>query len=355
MTSRRRFLTAMMATGLAPLAGWADLGLPAFLSAGQDAEGQNWLAGIGEGGQIRFRLPLPARGHAAAAHPTRPHAVGFARRPGRFAFVLECTNGTVLARLTPPEGRHFYGHGVFSRDGAWLYTTENDFDAARGGVGVWDVNAGYARAGAFDSHGVGPHQIALMPDGDTLVVANGGIETHPDSGRAKLNLPVMQPNLSYLSRDGALLDQTRATPDLRLNSIRHLDVRADGLVAVALQWQGGQATRPPILALHRRGQPLQMLGGAQAAQMNGYGGSVVFARDGARVAVSSPRGGQVQLFDADTGAFLDRAEHADICGLGAGAAGFVATTGQGQMITLDGSKPIQTALRWDNHLIALRP
>ena len=37
------------------------------------------------------------------------------------------------------EGRHFFGHGVFSPDGKLLYATENDFEAARGVIGVYDV------------------------------------------------------------------------------------------------------------------------------------------------------------------------------------------------------------------------
>ena len=58
----------------------------------------------------------------------------------------------------------------------------------------------------------GPHEIRLLPQGDTLVVANGGIETHPDSGRSKLNLPTMRPNLAYITIDGALKDRV-APPD----------------------------------------------------------------------------------------------------------------------------------------------
>ncbi len=54
------------------------------------------------------------------------------------------------------------------------------------------------RAGEFASGGVGPHEIRRMPGSDVLVIANGGIATHPGSSRAKLNIPKMQPNLAYI-------------------------------------------------------------------------------------------------------------------------------------------------------------
>ena len=47
---------------------------------------------------------------------------------------------------------------------------------------------GFRRIGEFDNHGIGTHDISVSDDGRMLVIANGGIETHPDFGRTKLNL-----------------------------------------------------------------------------------------------------------------------------------------------------------------------
>ena len=211
MTSRRGFIAGLLATGLAPAPSWADLGGPAFLAAAKDPGGRYLLAGLSETGALRFTCPLPGRGHAAAAHPHRPEAVAFARRPGRFTDVIDCRDGTHLARLEPPQGHHFYGHGLFSRAGSRLFTTENDYENTRGVIGIWEVTQGYRRIGSFASGGIGPHDMLLRhsQDGDQLAIANGGIETHPDSGRAKLNLPQMRPNLSLLSLEGEVLDVMR--------------------------------------------------------------------------------------------------------------------------------------------------
>ncbi len=48
----------------------------------------------------------------------------------------------------------------------------------------------------------------MMPDGETLVIAIGGIRTHPDSGRQSLNPDSLAPSLIYLNRhSGQMIDQ----------------------------------------------------------------------------------------------------------------------------------------------------
>ena len=195
MPNRRSFIAGMLAAGLAPKPTWADAGSPAFLSAGLKPDGTFVLCGMNTEGQITFELPLPARGHAAAAHPTLAEAVAFARRPGTYAIVLDCVSGREKAHLAAPPRRHSYEHEAFSVDGELLFTTENDFDAGRGVVGIWDARSRYSRIGEFSSGGIGPHDIKMMPDGETLVVANGGIATHPETGQTKLDLPSMRTNL----------------------------------------------------------------------------------------------------------------------------------------------------------------
>ena len=82
MTTRRQFLAGVLASGLAPAPTWADAGRPRFLTAAKTPSGAYVLVGLRADLTEAFRLPLPTRGHAAAAHPKRPEAVAFARRPG---------------------------------------------------------------------------------------------------------------------------------------------------------------------------------------------------------------------------------------------------------------------------------
>lgn len=356
MATRRAFLGGLIAGGLAPRLGWADAGAPDFLSAAQFHDGSYRLVGLRGDGSTVFALPLPERGHAAAAHPTRALAVGFARRPGRFAVVIDCARGRETARIDAPEGRHFYGHGVFALDGDLLLTTENDYEAGEGVIGLWDATRNYARVGEFRSGGVGPHDMALMPGGQVLVVANGGIETHPDAGRVKLNLPVMRANLAYLSLEGVLLERVELDPALRMNSIRHLAL-ADDLVGFSMQWQGGADRHPPLLGVHRRGSAprlLQAPDGQSHEALRGYAGSIAMAEG--QVAISSPRGNMVQVFDTDSGAFRAAYPLGDVCGLARQGDGFLLTSGGGAVARSDGAELrmlTHAACRWDNHIIPI--
>lgn len=358
MTSRRRFLSGLAAASLIGTQSWAKAGGPQFLSAAANANGQFLLCGLTDQGNVSFEIPLPARGHAGAAHPTRAEAVVFARRPGTFALVLNCITGEVLTRLKSLPGRHFYGHGVFSADGALLFTTENDYDAARGVVGVWDVARGYKRVGEFFSGGVGPHDIKLMPDHETLVIANGGIETHPEAGRTKLNIPVMEPNLTFLGLNGEIKQRNKLARELHKNSIRHLAVSGDGLVGFGMQWQGSNTQGLPLVGLVKQGGEPHLLESHpdRTAKLNGYVGSIAFSRDGQRVAVTSPRGNIVQIYDAQTGGIVNEHSFEDVCGLASLGTGFVVTHASGQITELLGAgfqKNARPDLRWDNHMVEI--
>ncbi|MEH6834427.1 MULTISPECIES: DUF1513 domain-containing protein [Falsihalocynthiibacter] len=358
MASRRAFLGGLIATGLCPRPSWADAGSPTYLSAARFPNAGDHLVGLSGAGDILFKLPLPGRGHAAAAHPTRPEAVGFARRPGRFAFVLDCITGQVIANFNAPEGRHFYGHGTFSADGSTLYTTENDYEAGLGVIGVWDAQHGYVRLGEFASGGVGPHDMKLMPDGETLVIANGGIETHPDMGRTKLNLTTMRPNLNYVAPDGTQRDQIELPSELSRNSIRHLAVGPDGLVAFAMQWQGEAEQHPALLGLHTRGEDIRLLQAPESEhrELRGYVGSVAIAQDASKLAATSPIGGVVQIFDLANDTFSATYALPDVCGVSAGGAKFMFSSGTGKVGTFDDAKPVflgDHPCAWDNHLVRI--
>lgn len=357
MHTRRRVLAGLVAASAAPTLGWAAVGSPVAIGAARRGDGSHALIGLDATGQITFDIRLPGRGHAAAAHPGRAEAVAIARRPGTFARVIDCAAGTVLQTLSAPAGRHFFGHGAFSADGNLLFTTENDYATGRGVVGVWDRSLGYGRVGEFASGGIGPHEIIRLPDG-TLAVANGGIRTHPDSGREKLNLDTMRSNLSILSPTGQVLDRAEVEEDTRLNSLRHIAAFDDGTVACGLQWQGDPFAPPPLLALYRPGK------GLVAPQMDefmprlfdGYVGSVATSGPTSFTA-SSPRGGCVVEHDLTSG--ISKIHKAtEVCGLSRmPGTGCLVTDGYGRVYRLTDRALARIGnhnLSFDNHLVAVR-
>ncbi|PYG26730.1 DUF1513 domain-containing protein [Pelagimonas varians] len=353
---RRQFLGGLLAAGIVPQMTWADAGSPAFLSAAVKPDGNFVLCGIGEDLSIRFELPLPARGHAAAAHPTRPEAVAFARRPGTFAVVIDCMTGAQKAVLTSPEGRHFYGHGAFSSDGRLLFTTENDYEAGRGCIGVWDAQKSYVRIDEWDSGGIGPHDIKRIPGTDTLVVANGGIDTHPDTGRTKLNIATMEPNLAYIEA-GQVIGTASFSAEWHKCSIRHLDVSQNGTVAFGMQWQGDGPV-DMLVGTHRYGEKIDAFAASpqDMRNMQGYIGSIASSADGRFVAVTSPRGGMVQIYDVLSAMLVRTLALEDVCGISVCGDWFVATAGTGALRSI--SKGQQNTLQaaefaWDNHLVRI--
>lgn len=356
MANRRQFIAGLLSTGFAPLPTWADAGTPAYLAAAARPDGSFVLCGISAACDIVFEFRLPARGHAAAAHPIRPEAVAFARRPGTFAVVLDCVTGQPKAMLEAPEGRHFYGHGAFSKDGAWLYTSENDFSAGTGRIGVWDAGKGYARTAEFSSGGIGPHDLKRLPGTEMLIVANGGIDTHPESGRTKLNIATMAPNLAYIDA-GKVVETASLDPALHKNSIRHLAVASDETVAFGMQWQGHGAA-PALVGSHQRGLNIRLMSApdADTRAMAGYVGSVAFTEDEQHIVVTSPRGGMVQSFHVNT-AQLERAVSiVDVCGAATSPDGVLLSTGSGVLARLTGKHVDEHAVpsyQWDNHLVRI--
>ncbi|WP_420861352.1 DUF1513 domain-containing protein [Algirhabdus cladophorae] len=353
---RRQFIAGLLASGLVPKPTWADAGSPSFLSAAALPDGAYVLCGIDADLNITFQLPLPARGHAAAAHPLKPEAVAFARRPGTFAVVIDCATGVQKAVLTALAGRHFYGHGAFSGDGSLLFTTENDYEAGRGRIGVWDVASGYTRIDEWDSGGIGPHDIKRLPNSDVLVVANGGIDTHPDTGRTKLNIATMQPNLSYI-QNGTVIDTVELPPEMHKNSIRHLAVSNEGQVAFGMQWQG-DGVPISLVGHHSIGREVVLMRASpdRIRDMQGYVGSIAYAFDGTTIVVTSPRGNSVQHYDAASAQIVAADSVSDVCGVATTVDGFMLTAGTGELAFSTWTCKVVSkfeAVQWDNHLISI--
>ncbi len=318
------------------------------------------VAGFDADGHERFALALPDRGHSIALHPHRPWGVAFARRPGRFAVVFDHAEAVALRRIDAAPGRHFYGHGVFSPDGRWLFATQNDWASGFGRIAVLDAETGFALSGELSSNGIGPHDLRLLPDGQTLVVANGGIRTHPDRAREKLNLDTMRPSLSLVDvASGRSIDDLALPPELHRLSIRHLSVAPDGRVAFAMQHEGRKSDLVPLVGVLEP-EGLRCLEGsiALSRRLRHYIGSLAFDRSGKVIAASAPRANAVTLWDAESGELLAEHRIADGCGVAAADTpqSFIVTGSAGgrYRIAADGgSTPLdpEPPADWDNHLV----
>ena len=357
---RRAFLTAAGGTFLASVSPSTALAMLAtdafFATAYVDRQGRYGIALLSESGDLVHTLSLPDRGHDIAFDPVSRRAVAFARRPGTFALVFDHAGRTEPLVIAAAPGRHFFGHGVFSPDGRLLYATENDMDAAAGLIGVYDALAGFARIGEFSTRGMDPHELLLMPDGRTLAIANGGIETHPDFGRAKLNLATMKPSLVFIDREtGSLLEKHELAPDLHQLSIRHLDLDGAGRVWFGCQYEGPALDRPPLVGSVRRGEDVALLEMAPdvLSGFRNYVGSVAANPVAGTIAITSPQGNRMAVIDAASGAVVADRELAEVCGVAPDGYGYLATTGEGRVVRACGRDAVLPDHVWDNHILRI--
>ncbi len=247
---RRSLLKAALAGIVTPVLpfGCASLAAskPALIGCAITGREQFSAVVADEYGYPLHQLPLPARGHGVATNRAG-HAAVFARRPGSFFMVFDYQSGEMRHLSLAAENRHYYGHGVYSLDGNYLFATEGERGTSRGIIGVYDVQHNYQKVDELSGFGIGPHEVIIMPDG-TLVIGVGGVHTN---GREPLNLASMQPSLSYLAQNGELLDQvTLADPKL---SIRHLAHDGRDTVLCGQQYRGEPDEYPSLLAMHTRG------------------------------------------------------------------------------------------------------
>ncbi|PVZ72245.1 DUF1513 domain-containing protein [Pelagibaculum spongiae] len=373
MMNRRSFLMTAAATTAAILLPTSLLAAISqqhtdkqFYSGMADSQGNYFLSATDLSGKKLFEIPLPARGHAPTLSPDGKQLVMVARRPENWLLVANLQTGQSQTLQGHPN-RHLHGHGVFSANGQWFYTTENDFDNQRGVIGIYDVENQFERTGEFASGGIGPHELLLSPDGQYLIIANGGILTHPDTGRAKLNLESMQPNLAIIERTtGKQVIRQQLDKKYHQLSIRHIAVNQDFSVGIALQYQGKKSDRHPLIALWKPGSEIKLLDipANKLDRMRNYCGSITMDSNGQVMAVSSPRGGLISYWSTDNGQWLGHSDLADGCGIAAsGKAGeFLISGGRGDLILYrpcnDRSGVSEQSItigkfdgRWDNHLV----
>lgn len=363
--NRRSVLLGGVALGAAGFSRRSWAGTPVgYLATAAHANGGFTLEAIARDGTIIRSIPLPGRGHGVAVRPDRREAIVFARRPGAFAIAVDLETWR-QTEITSLGGRHFYGHGVYSEDGRTLFTTENAYEAGEGRVGIYDASSGYKRVGEFATGGIGPHEIRRR--GTRLVIANGGIRTHPDQQRQKLNLDSMTPSIVWLDvQTGKVLSQLAMPDSWHQVSLRHFAIVPEGVVLVGGQWQGRRGVKAPLLW---RADPSAAALQPFVAEpedeqpFRGYVASVAIDPGGQFVAATSPRGGVLTIWRIATGEKVEQLSLSDVSGV-AGAPqshGFMVAGDTGKLMqvdNLDGDvhtipAVASSSVLWDNHLTAI--
>ena len=371
--SRRQFLLASASVSAAAAGGLlfsseSNARTGTLLSAYEDMRGDQYVGGLSLQDEKVFGARVPMRAHGCAVHPTDPNRVlFFARRPGTQAFELDRATMQARTVFTTQSGRHLAGHGTYSANGDLIFTPEHDYEHARGVVVVRDAR-NFAVVGELDTQGIDPHELAWMPDQQSLLVANGGIMTHPRTFRRKLNISTMDPSLCLIDAASGERKEQWRLPD-HLLSIRHVSMTSTGMTAVGLQYEGDNKEQSPgIVALYRPakdGKPARFsLLGAPASEIpkfQGYVASVAISEAHDVIAAACPYGGGVACWSIGDERYLGFIAAAETYGLSRVADGsIVASQRDGSVYGVDESRlrsqflkvTSSQPIRWDDHWVA---
>lgn len=321
-----------------------------YLATKKDAAGNYEFAFFDQNLEMLHTYPLKGRAHQVLGLSSNTVAV-FSRRPGSWIRVIDLETPAQCYDIEAPGNVFFTGHGDLSSDGQTLYVSEHDFEARVGQISVYNYKTKtgrFVRSHAMSAGGIGPHEIRVVKHlgRETLVVAVGGLHTHPDFPRQKLNIDSMSSNISLIDLKSESVLETYKLSSLHQKlSIRHIDVNhADGELEViaACQYQGYGVKNfyDTVAVLKQKKFSLIQEGESVKAKMKNYAGSICFDTSREFFAVSCPKGHTafVYGYDQNRNAYLhQQISMTDVCGLTAGrAAGeFILSSGYGQIKKID--------------------
>jgi hypothetical protein len=247
------------------------------------------------------RTRLPFLPHGVSIDPSAPHRAAVFEKKGPGAALVDWRESAVERPIETAASRQFYGHGVFSADGALLYAAETRMDRGLEGVLVVRDARSLAELGELPTHGRSPHDCQLTEDGGVLVVANGG-GVHGGGERG---------NIAWIElASGKLLERVEVA-DERFNA-GHFARTGRDLAVVSAPRDGLPAGQPPRGAVslrHRAGPLVTMKKPARAVErMIGETLSVVIDEERGVALATHPLGDAVTAWDLGRGALLELLE-----------------------------------------------
>ena len=355
---RRDWLVLVAASAALPLHA-APATHPGLLTSWTSGDDNQAWAGVWQLGSSPRGVALPKRAHevqmlhTALGQPT--HALAVARRPGEYLLRFDTRTARAVLWHDIEDDRVLCGHASYALDGSALYTTETNTDTGAGMVAVRDPLSLEKRA-EFPSGGLDPHMVLVEPDG-SLLVANGGLLSLPETGRTKLNVGRMDSSIARLDAATGTQRQVWRVNDPFL-SLRHLARAPNGTVAVAMQAEHTdlQARRnAPLLALldasGLRSVPLP-----PALALGGYAGDVAYVpgsgpQTADRFFISATRAGQLAWWSAQ-GDAPQQLALPEAGALAVHGTDWLASGAQGDLRGMLDTHALERHLdnvRWDNH------
>lgn len=314
---RRGLFFALASLACPP--GWAKVSATTPLVAAWQQNAQHYIGLLRVDGsrlEPTLALPVPSRAHGLWVQPDAS-VLAFARRPGDWLLRWHPATGQTQWRWQEDDQR-LNGHGLVVPDTDLLLTTQTDRETGLGWLGVRDRTS-LDCVDAWPTHGRDPHQLLVLPQAlgglpaGTVLVANGGITTHTETGRSKQQGGPLDASLVALDpQRGALLGQWRLKDPFL--SIRHMAWNAHSQ-QLGLALQAEHPTAParkaaPVLAVW---DGAALSPAVDQPALEGYGGDVIALPRGG-YAVGCPRADVLALF-SPSGRFEQAIAHPQSCAL----------------------------------------
>jgi len=349
---RRRLLCAIAAGPMlaARVARAAPGPAPTLVASWANAAGRHEIGVIRLGSdevEILQRIDAPSRAHGLACTPDG-QVIAVARRPGDW--IVRWQPGGAIHWSWAGDERRFSGHVQCAPDGASVFTTEIDLESGDGVLVQRDAVT-LAELAAWPTGGHDPHDLEWI-DSRHLLVANGGIQTAPETGRAKRNLDRMDASLVLIDTRSGTRAGVWHLSDPRL-SIRHLARHASGIVGVALQAEHDDPTSRAAAPLFAMFDPAAgtIVTSTAVRTPNGYSGDITATTAG--WILSCPKDDCV--FELDAHGSGRRSALAQGCALVASADGTGALAlGDSCWLKLPAPAAVQNTeivLHFDNHAL----
>ncbi len=166
------------------------------------------------------RIAVDFLPHGFTTKPGSPHIAAVFEKRGPGAALLDLRAMKRIGALRGKGSRHYYGHGVFSREGDQLFIVETELDTGAGVLSVRETT-GYKEVEHFPTYGDRPHDCVPIDDGKVLVVTNGGGNLGSSS----------EPCVTYVDVASRKLLEKVSFGDPKINA-GHLAIGRDGALAV---------------------------------------------------------------------------------------------------------------------------
>lgn len=159
--------------------------------------------------------------HSIIIDPNNKKRLVTFEKEGSGAAEVDLNSHTVSRKITITEKKHFNGHGVFSKIGDTLFSTETYLDTHKGIISIRDGKT-LDSLGEFPTFGENPHECQLINNDKTLVVTNAGSDSIENS----------QPCISYIDVQSQQLIERVTLTNQQLNT-GHVGIAKDGSLIVA--------------------------------------------------------------------------------------------------------------------------